>query len=226
MHREQSGETFIEAAPPQRMGRNESLEWIDALVDWEPLAAIVAVILDAPRGRPAYRLLLMVKALLLQQWYEASDEDLEQALWDRVSFRRFVGLGLDEDAPDRSTISRVRRTLLDATLVAAQVRPPAPTGRLSAPSPPTTPARQRLPPHDCAPFHYPVSPQHHKARLTRRSPCRGRCHGATEGGSANSDQIGLENGSPPSAYGISPARRPLQNSQIPSPPLAGGDVTE
>ena len=102
MHREQSGETFIEAVPPQRMGRNESLEWIDALVDWEPLAAIVAVILDAPRGRPAYRPLLMVKALLLQQWYEASDEDLEQALWDRVSFRRFVGLGLDEDAPDRS----------------------------------------------------------------------------------------------------------------------------
>ena len=162
------------------------MEWIDALVDWEPPAAIVTVILavifDAPRGRPAYRPLLMVKALLLQQWYEASDEDLVQALWDRVSFRRFVGLGLDEDAPDRSTISRVRRTLLDATLVAAQVRPPAPTGRLSAPSPPTTPARQRLPPHDCAPFHYPVSPQHHKARLTRRSPCGGRCHGVTEGG--------------------------------------------
>ena len=53
----------------------------------------------------------MVKALLLQQWYEASDEQLEQALWDRLSFRRFVGLGLDEDAPDRSTISRLRRTL-------------------------------------------------------------------------------------------------------------------
>ncbi len=93
----------------------------------------------------------MVKALLLQQWYEASDEQLEQALWDRLSFRRFVGLGLDEDAPDRSTISRLRRTLarrglarplfaalnaqfeaqalvlrqgtlLDATLVEAQVR--------------------------------------------------------------------------------------------------------
>ena len=76
---------------------------------------------------------------------------MEQALWDRLSFRRFVGLGLDEDAPDRSTISRFRRTLarrglarplfaalnrqfeaqalvlkqgtlLDATLVEAQVR--------------------------------------------------------------------------------------------------------
>ncbi len=87
------------------------MEWIDPLVDWEPLAAIVAVLYDVPRARPAYRPLLMVKALLLQQWSEASDEELEQALWDRVSLRRFVGLGLDDDAPDRSTISRVRRTL-------------------------------------------------------------------------------------------------------------------
>ena len=154
MHREPRGETFIEALLPQRMGRNEQLERIDALVDWAPLAEIVSVVYAAPRGRPAYPPLLMVKALLLQQWYEASDEELEQALWDRLSFRRFVGLGLDEDAPDRSTISRFRRTLarrglaaqlfaalnaqfeaqalvlkqgtlLDATLVEAQVRRPA-----------------------------------------------------------------------------------------------------
>ena len=37
-------------------------------------------------------------------------------------------------------------------------------------------------------------------------PCGGRCHGVTEGGSAASDQIVLEMGSPPSAFGISPAR--------------------
>ncbi len=36
--------------------------------------------------------------------------------------------------------------------------------------------------------------------------CGGRCHGVTEGGSSDSDQIGLEMESPPSAYGISPAR--------------------
>ncbi len=71
---------------------------------------------------PAYRPLLMVKALLLQQWYEASDEQLEQALWDRLSFRRFVGLGLDEDAPDRSTISRLRRTLARRGVGPAAVR--------------------------------------------------------------------------------------------------------
>ena len=153
MHRETGGETFIEALVPARLGRNAQLERIAALVDWEPLAELVAEIYAAPRGRPAYPPLLMVKALLLAQWYDLSDEQLEQALWDRVSFRRFVGLGLDDEAPDRSTVSRfrlqlVRRglaprlfaalnrqlearalvvkrgALLDATLVEAQVRRP------------------------------------------------------------------------------------------------------
>ena len=153
MYRETGGETFIEALVPQRLGRNARLERIAALVDWEPLAEIVSVVYAAPRGRPAYPPLLMVKAMLLAQWYELSDERLEEALWDRVSFRRFVGLGLDDEAPDRSTVSRfrlqlVRRglaprlfdelnrqlearrlvvkqgALLDATLVEAQVRRP------------------------------------------------------------------------------------------------------
>ncbi|WP_084506647.1 transposase [Geminicoccus roseus] len=32
--------------------------------------------------------------MLLQQWYPLSDRDLEEALVDRLSFRRFCGLGL------------------------------------------------------------------------------------------------------------------------------------
>ena len=159
MHRESGGETFIEALIPERLGRNARLERIAAQVDWEPLAAIVSVVYAAPRGRPAYAPLLMLKALLLAEWYDLSDEALEAALWDRVSFRRFVGLGLEADAPDRSTVSRfrlqlVRRglaprlfaelnrqleaqalvlkqgALLDATLVEAQVRRP---GRMAGP---------------------------------------------------------------------------------------------
>ena len=153
MHRESGGETFLEALAPARLGRNAQLERIAALVDWAPLAEIVSVVYAAPRGRPAYPPLLMVKALLLGEWYDLSDEELEAALWDRLSFRRFVGLGLQEDAPDRATVSRFRRqlarrglaprlfaelnrqlearglvvtqgTLLDATVVEAQVRRP------------------------------------------------------------------------------------------------------
>jgi IS5 family transposase len=53
----------------------------------------------------------MFKALLLQQWYGLSDPALEDALCDRLSFRRFVGLALDEKGPDHSTISRFRAAL-------------------------------------------------------------------------------------------------------------------
>lgn len=58
----------------------------------------------------------MVKALLLQQWYGLSDPGLEEALGDRLSFRRFVGLGLGEGAPDHSTVSRFRKVLRAANL--------------------------------------------------------------------------------------------------------------
>ena len=97
--------------------------------------------------------------LLLEQWYNLSDPQMEEALGDRISFRRFVGLGLQDDTPDYSTISRFRTelsksglgeelfeelesqldarglilkegTLMDATLVEAQVRrPPISVGR-------------------------------------------------------------------------------------------------
>lgn len=96
---------------------------------------------------------MMVKVLLLQQWYNLSDHHMEKALNDRISFRRFVGLGLQDATSDHSTISRFRSalgeetsaqlfrelsrqmeeqgmvlkqgTLLDATIVESQVRRPS-----------------------------------------------------------------------------------------------------
>ena len=91
---------------------------------WEPLAALMADLHAAPVGRPSYPPLLMVKVLLLQQWYQASDPAMEEALWERLSFRRFVGLGLQDDAPDHSTISRFRTQLATGRPGRAVVRRP------------------------------------------------------------------------------------------------------
>ena len=68
----------------------------------------------ADEGRPSYPPLMMVKVLLLGQWYNLSDPQMEEALGDRISFRRFVGLGLQDDTPDYSTISRFRTELSKA----------------------------------------------------------------------------------------------------------------
>ena len=163
MHRDMGRPSLAEAVVSETLGQNQRLERIDDAVDWERLGQVVAGVHAAARGRPSYPPLLMVKVLLLQQWYSLSDPQLEEALGDRLSFRRFVGLGLQDATPDHSTISRFRQalevdglsaplftelaaqldaqglvlkqgTLLDATLVASQVRrPPLAAGR-GAPS--------------------------------------------------------------------------------------------
>ena len=64
-------------------------------------------------GRPAYPSLLMFKVLLLQSLYGLSDAEMEEALGDRLSFRRFVGLSLTDAVPDHTTICRFRNLLVE-----------------------------------------------------------------------------------------------------------------
>ncbi len=95
----------------RRGGQNQRLTKIEGLLVWKPLERTLKAIYAAAEGRPAYPPLSMFKALLLQQWYSLSDPELEEALADRLSFRRFVGLGLEQEVPDHSTISRFRQRL-------------------------------------------------------------------------------------------------------------------
>lgn len=68
-------------------------------------------------GRPAYPVVMMFKALMLQQLYGLSDAELEEAIYDRLSFRRFCGIGLDEAVPDHSTLCRFRNRLVELKLL-------------------------------------------------------------------------------------------------------------
>jgi IS5 family transposase len=93
-------------------GRNRQLEQIAALVDWAGFERLLAEVYAAPVGRPSYGPLVLLRCLLLQQWYRLSDPGLEEALSDRLSFRRFVGLALADPVPDHSTLSRFRSELV------------------------------------------------------------------------------------------------------------------
>jgi IS5 family transposase len=101
-------ESFIDALLPAGFGRNERLERIDGLIDWEGVVRLIGKVRSGETGRPPYEPLAMFKALLLQQWYGLSDPGLEEALLDRVSFRRFCGLALDAATPDETTLCRFR----------------------------------------------------------------------------------------------------------------------
>jgi IS5 family transposase len=109
MHRDVGQGSFAEALV--RGGGNARLDRISGLIDWALLEGVMAGLYGSRTGRPSYPPLVLLKVLLLQGWYGLSDPGMEEALADRLSFRRFVGLGLDEAVPDHSTISRFRTLL-------------------------------------------------------------------------------------------------------------------
>jgi IS5 family transposase len=88
-------------------------------LDWSRLEGLLAGLYASRTGRPSYRPLVLLKVLLLESWYGLSDPGMEEALGDRLSFRRFVGLGLDAAVPDHSTISRFRSLLASRGLADA-----------------------------------------------------------------------------------------------------------
>ena len=93
MHRDVGQSSLAESLLPETLGNNERLERIDDAVDWGRFGRLVVGVYSACEGRPSYPPLTMVKVLLLEQWYNLSDPQMEEALGDRISFRRFVGLG-------------------------------------------------------------------------------------------------------------------------------------
>lgn len=98
---------------------NVFLDRVSALVDWRALDELRASLHSGSMGAPAYPASVVFKALLLQQWYGLSDPALEEALGDRLSFRRFCGVPLDRKMPDHSTIWRFRERLAQRGLAAA-----------------------------------------------------------------------------------------------------------
>jgi transposase, IS5 family len=103
-----------EAAPV-----NAFLERASSLLDWSELEKVLAPLRSGVMGAPSYPVLVLFKALLLQQWYGLSDPALEEALGDRLSFRRFCGVPLDQKMPDHTTIWRFRERLSESGLAAA-----------------------------------------------------------------------------------------------------------
>ena len=96
--------------------RRDRLREVHGLLDWQPFDCLLAGIHAAARGEAAYPPLMMFKLLLLQRWYDLSDPAMEEAVADRLSFRRFAGLALEDETPDHATIWRFRERLVKDNL--------------------------------------------------------------------------------------------------------------
>jgi len=105
------------ASPPH----NETLARVEKLVEWKVLRAIMAPVYKDPSkgGRPGFDPVMMLKLLLLEQWYGLSDVRVVEEAADRLSFRRFLGIGTGDRVPNDSSLVRFRKRLLDADLLDA-----------------------------------------------------------------------------------------------------------
>ena len=103
--------------------KGDDLERIAALVDFaqfrSELERAVPRSDGSKGGRPGFDRVLMFKVLLLQAMHGLSDERCEYLIKDRLSFMRFLGLGLADPVPDANTIWTFREALKRAGAVDA-----------------------------------------------------------------------------------------------------------
>ena len=98
--------------------KGDHLERLSAIVDFElfrpDLVRAVPRSDGSKGGRPAFDLVFMFKVLILQSSHSLSDERAEFLIKDRLSFMRFLRLGLAAPVPDANTIWTFREALTRA----------------------------------------------------------------------------------------------------------------
>src|SRR5450755_1758946 len=103
--------------------KKDPLVTLAAVVPWESFrceiqAALArqnlrtaAAVRRSAAGRKPWDAVLIFKTLVVQALYNLSDEQMEYQLRDRLSFMRFLGLGLEDAVPDATTLWLYREAL-------------------------------------------------------------------------------------------------------------------
>jgi transposase, IS5 family len=95
--------------------RAQFLADMERIIPWAELAAVIEPVypkVGDQGGRPPIPLERMLRIYFLQLWFNLSDPAVEEALYDSVAMRGFVGIDLgSEGAPDETTICKFRHRL-------------------------------------------------------------------------------------------------------------------
>lgn len=89
------------------------LNQMDQVVPWKTLYSLIEPYHKQPKtGRKRIDLERKLRILCLQQWYNLSDPGVEDAIYDRNSFQKFLSIDiLTESVPDETTICNFRKLL-------------------------------------------------------------------------------------------------------------------
>jgi IS5 family transposase len=94
---------------------------VEAVIPWERLLALIeSHYPKAGAGRQPHPMERMLRIYFMQNWFNLSDPQAEDSLYDIESMRRFARLELGhDDTPDESTILRFRHLLEEHKLTEA-----------------------------------------------------------------------------------------------------------
>ena len=106
--------------------KNAPLVKINALVEWEDFRGRLEAVWRKPpeerksnAGCKPWDAVVMFKAIILCSLYNLSDDQVEYQVRDRLSFMRFLGLGLEDKVPDTKTVWLYREQLAQAGAIEA-----------------------------------------------------------------------------------------------------------
>lgn len=104
--------TFADQEIANRLAnRKHFLKDIEILIDWKRIRAILAKVeirRQSVAGRDAFSAEVMFRIMLIQQWYQLSDYQMEEQLFFNNMFLWFCHLSMENPVPDHSTICRWR----------------------------------------------------------------------------------------------------------------------
>ena len=97
----------------KKLKAEKFLDEMEKVVPWDILIAVVKpYYTESKIGRTKTNLLMLLKIYFLQQWYNLSDPAVEEAIYDRNSFQKFLNIDLlSARIPDETTILNFRHLL-------------------------------------------------------------------------------------------------------------------
>ena len=113
---------FDEAIRLEKLTKQgDSLVLLKEKIQWEQFRTILESVLikeaKGPGGREPFDYIMMFKILILQRYYNLSDDQMEYQILDRMTFMRFLDLELSDKVPDSKTIWLFKETLTKANVV-------------------------------------------------------------------------------------------------------------